>query len=213
MRVAIVCYYTPPLRAIASHRVLRMTRALLALGHEVHWVRADPQKMHDPQESLDESLAALIPDQVVSHAIGRQALVTKPVASNFVEKVFRSLAFELPGFIGIDGFFRWSRVLRRRLVGLVRQHSIEAVVLCCSPHSQITTIPRLRRAFPDLQIFADYRDLLSGNPWNIPAETDRRIRRRQARLAKLERHLLRNANAVFVNTTQARQQFLRIEGG
>ncbi len=212
MRVVIVCYYAPPLRAIASHRVLRLTRALLAAGHEVHWVSADPQKMHDPQESLDESLGALIPTQVVTHPIGGQALVTKPVAASFIEKVLRSLAFELPRFIGIDGFIGWSRVLRRRLRALVRRHSIEAVVLCCSPHSQITVIPRLR-TIPDLRIFADYRDLLSGNPWNIPAATDRRARRRQARLVKLERRLLRRANALFVNTTQAREQFLRIVGG
>ncbi len=213
MRVAIVCYYAPPLRAIASHRVLRLTRAMLAAGHEVHWVRADPSKMHDPEESLDESLRPLIPNQVVAHPVGEQALVTKPVAATFMEKVFRSLAFELPRFIGIDGFIGWSRVLRRRLRALVNENSIEAVVLCCSPHSQITTIPGLRRAFPDLRIFVDYRDLLSGNPWNIPVATDRRARRRQARLVKLERRLLRRADAVFVNTTMAREHFLRMVGG
>lgn len=56
MRVAIVCYYAPPLRSAASHRVLRMTRALLRAGHEVHWVAADPDRMPDPHRSLDESL-------------------------------------------------------------------------------------------------------------------------------------------------------------
>jgi len=197
VRVAIVCYYAPPLRAIASHRVLRMTRALLRAGHEVHWVAADADRMHDPQESVDESLRTLIPREVVQHRIGGQALVAKPAAAHFIERAFRNLALGLPKFMGIDGFFGWSRVLRRRLVRLLKKQRIGAVVLCCSPHSQIALMPRLRRALFGLRIFVDYRGLQP---------------RRQARLVRLERRLLRSANVLFVSTTAARSKFLQTVG-
>ncbi|MBZ0151678.1 MAG: hypothetical protein K8J09_09115 [Planctomycetes bacterium] len=49
MRVAIVSYYAPPEPAVAAHRVLRLSRALLAAGHEVHWVTLDERLLlaHD----------------------------------------------------------------------------------------------------------------------------------------------------------------------
>jgi len=204
VRVAIVCYFAPPLRAIASHRVLRLSRALLAAGHEVHWVAVDPTCIADPQDTLDQSLGALIPGQVLQHRMGTQALVTKPVASGLWEKVQRTLAFELPRLLSLpDGFFGWTRTLRRQLPGLLREQRIEAVVLCCSPHGQIGLVPSLRRALPALGIYVDYRDLLSGNPWNQGST------RRARRLAVWERRHLRHADAVFVNTEAARQAFLK----
>jgi glycosyltransferase involved in cell wall biosynthesis len=206
MRVAIVSYYTPPQFAIASHRVLRLTRVLLTVGHEVHWVTADAARIDAAQ--LDPSLGALAPDAVVVHGIDGQALITKPVAANWREKVLRTLAWHAPRkFAWPDSFLSWSRRLQRRLPALVRDHSIDAVVLCCSPHNQILVLPRLRRACADLLICVDYRDLLSGNPWNT-----RQSSAITNRLVELERRVLACADVLFVNTESARERFASAVG-
>ena len=206
MRVAIVCYYSPPQPAIASHRVLRMSRALLAAGHQVHWVTADTSRF-DP-DVLDSSLGSLVPDEVRVHHLGGRALITKPVAANPWEKVLRTLAWHMPRhFAWPDSFISWARTLRRRLPGLLSRNSIEAVVLCCSPHNQILVLPGLRRALPDLQIFVDYRDLLSGNPWNPRSSS-----KQAARILTLERRVLASADALFVNTGAAREKFVEVVG-
>ena len=114
MRVAIVSYFAPPQTAVAGHRVLRMTRALLRAGHHVHWICADSRRLPD----LDPSLAPLIPEAVVLHPLGGQALVTKAAADNLWEKVWRSLAFTLPRHLALpDGFLGWRWILRPRPCG------------------------------------------------------------------------------------------------
>lgn len=206
MRVAIVCYYSPPQPAIASHRVLRMTRVLVAAGHEVHWVSADPARL--PPSTLDQSLDQWIPPGVVRHGIDGQALVTKPAADNLWEKILRTLAWHMPRRLRYpDSFISWARQLKKRLPGIVRQQRLEAVLFCCSPHNQILVLPTLRRAFPDLQILVDYRDLLSGNPWNP------RFNPKQAeKILALEREMLAHADRMFVNTGRARDRFLDVVG-
>ena len=52
MRVAIVSYYAPPDPAVASHRVLRLTRSLIDAGHEVHWVTLDAAQLLRSDETL-----------------------------------------------------------------------------------------------------------------------------------------------------------------
>lgn len=202
MRVAIVCYYSPPQSAIASHRVLRMTRALVAAGHQVHWVTADSDRF--PPESLDASVDAWIPEGVVRHGIDGQALNAKPAAQNLWEKVLRTLAWHMPRrFRYPDSFVSWARQLKKRLPGIVRDNEVDAVLMCCSPHNQILALPVLRRSFPDLPIYVDYRDLLSGNPWNPRANA-----KQVQRILELERAMLAHANCLFVNTQQARDRFL-----
>jgi len=201
MRVAIVCYYSPPQPAIASHRVLRMTGALLKAGHQVHWVSADPARL--PAASLDNSLAAWIPEGVVQHGIDGQALNTKPAADNLWEKILRNLAWHMPRrFRYPDSFISWARQLKKRLPAIVRDNQVDAVLMCCSPHNQILALPVLRGAFPDLPIYVDYRDLLSGNPWNPRANP-----RQAQRILELERAMLGYANCLFVTTGQARERF------
>ena len=183
-----------------------MSRALLAAGHEVHWVHADTSRF-DP-EALDPSLGALVPAEVRSHPLDGRALITKPVAGNLWEKVLRTMAWHLPRhFAWPDSFISWARQLRRKLPGILRDNAIDTVVLCCSPHNQLLVLPGLRRALPDLQILVDYRDLLSGNPWNPrsnPKQTNR--------ILALERRLLASADALFVNTEAARDRFLEVVG-
>ena len=206
MRVAIVSYYTPPQPAIASHRVLRLTRALLAAGHEVCWVTADADRF--ATADLDHSLGALVPAAVTVYGIDGQALITKPVAGNLWEKVWRTVAWHVPRkFAYPDSFLCWARMLKRRLPALLRDEGVDAVVVCCSPHNQILALPALRRAAPDVDIFVDYRDLLSGNPWN-PRPTSRQTRR----VLELERRMLRHADVLFTNTEPARARFLDVVG-
>ncbi len=204
MRIGIVSYYAPPQKAVASHRVLRMTRALLAAGHEVHWITADTTGMVD----LDASLRSLVPSKVVQHPLSGQALVTKPVAANFCEKILRSLAFSLPRYFPLpDGFLAWAWALRRKLPKILRANQIEAVLLCCSPHTQILSLPQLRRKLPELAIYVDYRDLCTGNPWNRKGD-----QAWEDRLCRLERRMLAHCDALFVNSEQARQAFLDTVG-
>ena len=98
MRVAIVSYYTPPQSAIASHRVLRLTRCLLAAGHDVHWVTSDPDRIS--ASSLDPSLGAMVPAEVqmVSERHGGDMLLD---ADTYGRRSSRSA--RLPGAL-IDDF-------------------------------------------------------------------------------------------------------------
>jgi len=101
-----------------------------------------------------------------------------------------------------DSFVSWARQLKNRLGGIVRDNQLDAVLMCCSPHNQILALPTLRRACPELPIYVDYRDLLSGNPWN-PRANHRQARR----ILALERAMLAHADRLFVNTEQARDRF------
>ena len=205
MRVAIVSYYAPPQPAVASHRVLRMSRALLADGHDVHWVTLEREQLL--QE--DATLASLIPEEVRVHGLGGPCLYQRPEARSFGEKVLRTLAYELPRrFAFADGFFEWNRRLRRELPALLEREGIDAVLFCCGPHGQSWVAPRLRAALPSLRIFVDYRDLLSGNPWNDANKSPRQ----RARLVRKERRVLAAADALFVNTEQAKARFVEVVG-
>lgn len=204
MRLAIVSYYSPPQAAIASHRVLRMSRALLAAGHDVHWVTADCDRFDGGQ---DASLGALKPAAVRVHGIDGQALTSKPAAANLWEKVWRTVAWHAPRkFAWPDSFLSWARKLKRELPRIVANEGVDAVLLSCSPHNQILAIPALRKRCPGVKIFVDYRDLLSGNPWNV------RSPRLAERIIALEQRVLKMADVLFVNTESARERFLATVG-
>lgn len=204
VQVAIVSYFCPPQPAVASHRVLRLTRALRAAGHGVHWVTLDPARL----PAKDPTMAALVPGDVEVVGLGGPTLWSRPAARNLAEKAARTLAYHLPRVAALpDPHVEWMLRLRRRLPEVVRRAGIEAVLLCCGPHGQILSIPALRRACPEVAILVDYRDLLSGNPWTAPANP--RVARRL--LAK-ERRILSQADALFVNTQRARERFLDTVG-
>lgn len=204
MRVALVSHYTPPQPAIASHRILRLTRALLAAGHEVHWVTLDSEQL----PKSDATLAARIPPEVQVHGLGGPTLYSLPAAPTFWTKVQRTLAYELPKRWPLfDGHFEWTRRLKRSLPRIVRDHAIEAVLICCSPHGQIAALRQLDRMRERPQLFVDYRDLLSGNPWNEHPDPKHR-----ARLRKRERRALSHADVLFLNTADARDRFTEVVG-
>lgn len=199
MRVAIVSYYAPPDPAVASHRVLRLTRSLIAAGHEVHWVTLDEARLL----RADETLRQLIPAGVVRHELGGPTLASRPAARNLWERVLRTIYHKLPEWFALpDKHIEWSARLRRRLPALAREQGFDAVVMSCGPHGQLGALPRLREAAPAAKLIVDYRDLLSGNPWTQPASL-----RLQRRLATRERTWLKAADALFVNSSQAKARF------
>ena len=204
MKIAIVSYFAPPQPAVASHRVIRMTRAMRAAGHDVHWVTLDPAQL----DRVDETLAAVTPAEVTVHGLGGVNLVDR-TARGLVEKVVRTLIFALPdGWPVLDRHVEWSRRLTRELPGIVRREGLDAVLLCCGPHGQLECIPALRRKCPDVRILVDYRDLLSGNTWR-----DRKTEKMRARVTARERRLLAGAEALSVNTADALASFLRTFDG
>lgn len=199
LKIAIVSYFAPPQPAVASHRVIRLTRALQRSGHTVHWVTLATGAL----PVRDEALAAVTPDTVRVHGLGGVNLVDRH-AANLVEKVVRTVIFALPDWWPVlDRHVEWSRRLRRELPRIARREGLDAVLLCCGPHGQLECIPALRRACPRLSILVDYRDLLSGNTWR-----DRRTGRMRARVQARERRLLAQADVLFVNTEDARASFL-----
>jgi len=202
-RLAIVTYWAPPEGNVASHRVLRLTRALLRAGHEVHWVTLDSDRLDG---SLDPTLVPLIPGAVKRHGLGGPCLIAKTAAENMAERVLRTLAFKIPEWFGLpDGYFEWTHRIRRHLARIVREQKIDTVYFCLGPHGALLTIPRLRRQFPDLAILVDYRDLLSGNTWR---ESGREAHR--GRLLARERRALASSDTLFVNTDEARKRLLQL---
>ncbi len=202
-RIAIASYFAPPHPAVASHRVLRMTGVLQAAGHEVQWVTLDPDKL--PKQ--DPTLQALMPEGLKVHGSGETNLVDRH-ARNLFEKVVRTVVFALPHKLPVfDRHVEWSLRLRRELPKVCRREQLDAVLICCGPHGQLTAVPHVRRACPDIQILVDYRDLLSGNTWRqAPSERLRKgVRRR-------ERKLLAKADALFLNTSDARDRFVETFG-
>jgi len=198
-RVGIVSYWAPPQPAVASHRVLRITRALEAAGHEVHWVTLDPALVR----ARDASIERLIPPGVRVHGLGAPCLITKPKADGFLEKVLRTLVYKLTSWFAVpDGYVEWTFRLRRRLARIAREARLDAILVTCGPHGQILPLPGVRRRVPGLRIFVDYRDLLSGNFWR----ESKQAKRREKLLAK-ERRALRAADALFLNTQDALETF------
>jgi hypothetical protein len=199
LRIAIVSYYAPPQPAVAAHRVLRLSRTLLAAGHEVHWVTLDERKLLE----RDQTLADLVPAGVVRHGLGGPTLASLPAARSFTEKVMRTLYHKLPQWLALpDKHVEWTFRLRRQLPKLAVQHRFDVVLMTCGPHGQILSIPQLRRAAPNVRIVVDYRDLLTGNAW-----TSRDSSRVRQRLQQRERQMLGFADAVFVNSEEALASF------
>lgn len=198
MKVAIVSYFAPPHPAVASHRVLRMTRVLLAAGHAVHWVTLDAAKL----ASRDATLEAVTPIEVVVHPLGGPNLVDR-TAAGFLEKVERTIIFKLPDFLPVfDRHLEWSRRLRRELPRIVREQGIDLVLLSCGPHGQLAAVGGLRRGCPAVRIVVDYRDLLSGNTWR--QSKSERLRRG---VRDRERRALEQVDALLLNNDDARTSF------
>ncbi len=199
MRIALVSYYAPPQPAVAAHRILRLTRVLRAHGHEVHWVTLATEKL----PSVDQTLQELTPPGVVVHGLGGPTLTSKPVAANFPEKVLRTLAHHAPDWFGWpDRHVEWMWRLKKQLPKIAERAECDAVFISCGPHGQLLAVPRLRKRLPNLKIFVDYRDLLTGNVWTQPKTVKRR-----ARLLARERSVLDQIDGLFVNTSQALTQF------
>lgn len=195
MRIALVSYYSPPDPAVASHRILRLTRTLLAAGHSVHWVTQDASRLL----ANDATLAAAIPPVVVRHGISGPTLASRPTARNLLEKVLRTITHHLPRWLALpDKHIEWTWRLRAALPRIVREQRIDAVLVSCGPHGQLLALPKLRAAFPQLRILVDYRDLLSGNAWTGKGSAN--VRRR---LLARERAALACADQLFVNTSEA----------
>lgn len=198
MKIAVVSYFAPPQPAVASHRVLRLTRALLSAGHAVHWVTLDSSTL----DKRDATLAAVTPAEVVVHGLGGPNLVDR-TARSFAEKLARTAIFKLPGLWPVfDRHVEWAWRLRRELPGIVRAEGIDAVLLCCGPHGQLTVVPALRRGCPGVRIVVDYRDLLTGNTWR-QAKSER-LRRA---LSAKERRILAQADVLFLNSADAKAAF------
>lgn len=199
-RIALVSYWAPPAGAVASHRILRLSRTLLRHGHTVHWITVDADA-----GSPDASMAAHTPAEIVRHELGGYCLLTQPKASNFFTKVLRTLAHKLPQYVATpDGLVEWQWRLKRRLSGIIREHQLDTLFMSCGPHGQITALPRIRKENPDLKILLDYRDLLTGNLW-LPGSA-----RVQARLAKRERAILGAVDQLFLNTEDAHKRFVEL---
>ncbi len=204
MRIALVSYYAPPQPAVASHRVLRMSRVLLGAGHQVLWITQEEKRLL----ARDPTLARWIPREVEILGLGGPTLWSRPAARNFPEKVLRNLAWLGSRWLALpDSHLEWAWRLVRRLPRICRDQSVEAVLLCCGPHGQLLSLPRLRKALPRLRILVDYRDLLSGNPWTEPSREGPR-----KRLLKRERALLSRAEGLFLNTRHAREKFFQVVG-
>ncbi len=199
--IAILSYFTPPMGTVPSHRVLRLSRVLLAEGHEVHWITLDRAKL----DKVDATLEPHIPKEIVRHGLGGPSLVTKPQADGFIEKVLRTLVFKLPRWFALaDGHLGWTHRLKRRLAGLLKENEIDTLFVTCGPHGQIMVLPRIRKAMPELRILVDYRDLLTGNLWQAQNA------RRRERLLKKEQRALQAADAMFLNTEEARHVFVEV---
>ena len=202
-RLAIVSYWAPPQGAVASHRVLRITRALLAAGHEVHWITLDRTKLGG---AVDPTLEGLIPPEVKRHGLGGPCLITKEATDGFIEKVLRSVVYGLPQWFAVpDGYVEWNLRIRRHLARIVRENRIDTLFFCLGPHGALMTIPKLRKKLGDVRILVDYRDLLSGNFWRESTNT-----RKRDRLLERERHALAASDALFVNTDEAKNRFHEI---
>lgn len=202
-RVAIVSYWAPPQGAVASQRVLRLSRALLAAGHEVHWVTLDLAQLDG---KTDPTMPAVIPPQIVRHGLGGPCLITKEAADGPVEWLLRTLAFKATDWFAVpDGYLEWTRRLRRNLARIIKEHAIDTAFFCLGPHGALMALPKLRRQCRDLRIVVDYRDLLSGNFWR---QSSRESRRRK--LLARERRALRAADALFVNTDEALRRFREV---
>ncbi|MEO0479564.1 MAG: hypothetical protein AAF196_08800 [Planctomycetota bacterium] len=198
-KIALVSYFGPPQLAVASHRIIRLSRTLLEAGHDVHLVTMDPDQL----PKRDPTLEALLPSEVRLHGFGGPNLVDRD-ARNFVEKVHRTWIFKLPDWRPVfDRHVEWSKTLIKQLPRLVESEGIDTVLLCCGPHGQLEAVPALRRRFGDrLRILIDYRDLLSGNTWRQSKSESIR-----QKVCAKEKAILSQVDALTVNNDDALTAF------
>jgi hypothetical protein len=212
LRVLFVCYHFPPAQVSGALRAARFVRWLPSEIEVEVLTLADPR---EPAE--DRPPAAAIPDRVRVHTAperawgargdrvgdpGREPRVLASHATRRgVEALLRHLVWVPDRHVG------WIPAARRRAGELVASGRFDVVFCSSPPHSAQLVGRDLKRRF-GIPLVADFRD-----PWTDLRMPSWRQRRFDTPLhrgleRRMERSVLRAADAVIANTPSNREALL-----
>ena len=216
-KILIITYYFPPSGGSGVQRWLKFVKYLPQFGWQPIVLTVNPKKANFPH--FDHSLEKNIPPEVrVEHTDTFEILdfykkisaekaapsgnLTAEKYSSFPQKVFR---FIRGNFLLPDPRRGWNKYAYRRACELIEKENIQHIVTTSPPHSTQLIGLRLKKKFPVLTWFADFRD-----PWTdvfyykllYPTRLADRVNKRY------ERKVLETADKVIVTHETTRNVFL-----
>ena len=217
MKILIITYYFPPSGGSGVQRWLKFVKYLPQFGWQPIVLTVNPGKANFPH--FDHSLEKDIPPEVrVERTDSFEILdfykkvsaektapsgnLTAEKYASFPQKVFR---FIRGNFLLPDPRRGWNKYAYRRACELIEKENIQYVVTTSPPHSTQLIGLRLKKKFPALSWFADFRD-----PWTdvfyykmlYPTKIADKINK------NYERNVLETADKVIVTSEATKNVFL-----
>jgi glycosyltransferase involved in cell wall biosynthesis len=221
LNVLLVTYAFPPAGGVGVFRAASLARYLPAEG-----IRLDVLTTRNPSSVvMDSTLLREIPPEVTIHRTFTLDLPfglkkwlkrmitggTPPAPSangnvpaakpNYLKRAIQDIL--LP-----DPQVTWLPFLTRAARRIVRERTIDLVIVTGSPFSNFLLIQKLRREFPHLAIVADFRDEWLSTSFDFDSFQFSRSERYRKFATKAEAAAVANANAV-VAVTEAAQRAIR----
>ena len=173
-KILLIAYYWPPGGGIAVRRWMGLANTLSEKGVEVHVLTIDPASA--AYQHVDESLADEIEEGIVVHrvkAFNPFAVIKKVAPSAIPGAAFsESKSSGLLGLLGRlltvlrshvfipDPRKTWVRNAIKKGCTLVDDYGLQTVITTSPPHSVQLIGQGIKRARPNVQWMADFRD-----PW------------------------------------------------
>ncbi len=161
----IACYDFPPNSGIGGRRWAKFAKALAAMGHHVHVIKADPVSGDQPSGWMDE----LNHSHITIHSLPR--VYPREISHgprNLWEKLkyrinIRRLRRKENGTL-YDVAIGWEKSFAQKACHLIENLQVTAILATGAPFNLLYYAAKVKQKYPHIRLLADYRD-----PWlNAP---------------------------------------------
>lgn len=193
--ILIISLYYPPIRSVASNRVVSFAKYLDKTRFKVHVLTVSAPPGSAPQ-TLEGVHVHRLPDVGMlrtAHFTGRQGRFVHALKAAY-NRILTLCVLDLHA--------DWRSRAVRKAEELIRNEGIDVVVSSYSPLAAHLAAQSLKKAHPGIVWIADMRDEMSRNPFQ-PLLTRRR-------LARPERLILHAADAVTTVSRPLLEDFTRL---
>ncbi|MGB9406212.1 MAG: glycosyltransferase [Terracidiphilus sp.] len=219
LNVLLVTYVFPPVGGVGVLRAASFARYMPAEG-----IRLDVLTTRNPSAvGTDPTLLSEIPAEVTVHRtltldlpfslkkrIKRLIAGRKPPAGNPAATAAAGKPSLLKRVIGDilqpDPQVTWFPVLTRAARRIVRERSIDLVLITAPPFSNVLLVEKLRKEFPRLAIVVDFRDEWLSTAFDLVSFLFSRSERARSVARNAEASAVTNATAVVAVTEAARRE-------
>jgi hypothetical protein len=161
----IACFDFPPNSGIGGRRWAKFAKALAAMGHHVHVIKADPVSGDQPSGWMDE----LNHSHITIHSLPR--VYPREISHgprNLGEKLkyrinIRRLRRKENGTL-YDVAIGWEKSFAQKASHLIENLHVTAILATGAPFNLLYYAAKVKQKYPHVHLLADYRD-----PWiNAP---------------------------------------------